>query len=123
MGKGKSWIVYIAGPYRNRHGVYFVQQNIEAARKVAAFLASRGIYYICPHMNSALMEGTAPDEFWLDLGLRLLDLCDCVLVLPDWEHSQGTKEEIAHAKRTGKPVYYWPGDEDELVRRATGRDV
>ena len=95
---------YLAGPYRGA-----VRHNIREAETWAARCAARGIFYICPHMNSAFMsEGEYPDappEFWRDMDTIILAKCERVLLLPGWENSEGAQEERALAERRGIRVY------------------
>jgi nucleoside 2-deoxyribosyltransferase len=95
-------LIYVAGPYRGD-----VDGNIAKARAVAAECYLAGHDVICPHMNTAKMDEDTglPDEFWLNTTLNLLRRCDAVVVVPDWEKSEGTHAELAYAKKVGIPIY------------------
>jgi nucleoside 2-deoxyribosyltransferase len=95
-------LIYVAGPYRGD-----VDGNIAKARAVAAECYLAGHDVICPHMNTAKMDEDTglPDEFWLNTTLNLLRRCDAVVVVPDWEKSEGTHAELAYAKTVGIPIY------------------
>ena len=101
----KNLVVYIAGPYRapTLAGVF---ANIQRARLVAQELAKHGIFFFCPHLNSAFMDGLNDDNYFLDFGLEMLRRCDAVLVLEGSEYSTGTKGEIAQAHQEGPPVFF-----------------
>ncbi|HQE20292.1 MAG TPA: hypothetical protein PK607_17460, partial [Aggregatilineales bacterium] len=73
--KVRPYLVYVAGPYRAAT-VDGIRENIEAARRVARRLWQAGYPTICPHMNTAFMDGAAPDEVWLQGGLVILERCD-----------------------------------------------
>jgi hypothetical protein len=61
-------IAYVAGPYRAKTKIGIIL-NILRARKVAKELWKMGYAVICPHSNSALMDGIAPDEAFLNGGI------------------------------------------------------
>ena len=99
--------VYIAGAY-TAADYLGVEDNIAAARRVAAQLASKGIGFFCPHMNSAHFEAITPDvppDFWYELDLRFLDACDALLLIEGWEDSKGSRAEKEHAEKRGMPVF------------------
>jgi len=47
-------------------------------------------------------------EFWMNQNQWLLENCDClaVLKLPQWQESNGVKEEIELAKKLNKQIWY-----------------
>lgn len=98
-------MIYIAGPYRasTKLGIII---NILKARKVAKKYWALGYTVICPHTNSGLMDGCAPDEIFLRGGIELLKHADKMVVLPGWERSTGTLAEIEFAKIKGKPIVF-----------------
>ncbi len=109
-------IAYIAGPYRDKRGPYYIGQNIRKAQDIAAELAKMGIGFFCPHMNSAFMDGLADDEYWLSCGQELLRRCDFVVVAPDYGSSQGTMGELELAKQLNLPIFFWPQDKSFLAK-------
>ena len=48
--------------------------------------------------------------------MKILQCCDAVFALPNWQDSSGAKEEIEEAKRLGKPIFY---SLDELPNKET----
>lgn len=101
-------LIYVAGPY-TAPTHYQVTQNIRAAEEVAVELWRRGFAVICPHKNTAMLDGAVEDgEKWLQGGLEMLRRCDAVVVVEGWEGSEGTKREIEEARALGMRVYYWP---------------
>ena len=101
--KGKP-TVYVAGPYRADTPLQ-VERNIRAAEVVIERLVELEVPFICLHTMTRFFDGTGPDEYWLALGLTLLEKCDCVVLLPDWKRSTGTLAEVARADKLGNPVY------------------
>jgi nucleoside 2-deoxyribosyltransferase len=104
-------IVYLAGPLRPKRD-QTLEGNIQKACYVTLQLWHQGYTVICPHANSNLPYSLAvkacSDERWLAGDLEILERCDAVIVLPEWEYSTGTLGEIAHAIDKNIPVYYWP---------------
>ena len=99
-------IVYIAGPYR-ADTVFDVQKNIHKALAMARALVRQvpGVGFLCPHANSALMDGSMPDEYWLDMTAELLTRCDCVLLCSRYWESEGATAEMKLAKSLGMLVF------------------
>jgi hypothetical protein len=103
-------IIYIAGPYRGEP--YQVDIHAHAARMAALSVIRDGNYPFTPHLNTLHMDGAAPDEFFLDGGIRMLSMCDEMLLLPCWENSSGTLKEIEYARSHGIPIrQYVPSDD------------
>jgi hypothetical protein len=106
-------VAYVSGPYRSKQGIYGVYQYIQAAREVALDLWRQGYAVVCPHLNSALMDGAVPDAVFLAGDLEIMRRCDLVVMVPGWQHSEGACAEREEALRLGMPVYEW-GDVPEV---------
>jgi hypothetical protein len=102
-------VAYVAGPYRSNDGPYGITQNILRARDAAVVLWQQGYAVICPHLNTAMMDGAAPDSVWLKGDLEIMRRCDLVVLVEGWEQSTGTLAEIEEAKRLKLPIYEWIG--------------
>ena len=98
-------VAYIAGPYRAKK-YYDVIQNIYAASEVAVKYWLKGYAVICPHKNTALFDGLAPDKVWLEGSIEIMRRCDVVVMMTGWERSEGAKTEHAEAVKLGKEVIY-----------------
>lgn len=101
-------VVYIAGSYRapTRAGV---ELNIQAARAVSLLVSRKGWSCICPHANTGHLDALDPtigDAFWLASTMELLRRADAVVLVPGWELSSGTRDEITEAQLRGIPVYH-----------------
>jgi len=97
-------VIYIAGKYRGPTP-WAVEQNIRAAAEVAARVWEMGHVALCPHTNSAHMEGVASDEAFLAGTLELMRRCDAVVLVPNWRGSAGARAEVEEADRLGLPVF------------------
>ena len=106
-------IAYIAGPYR-ASTVYETTQNIQRAREVAAEFWRMGYAVICPHMNSALMDGVVPDGLFLAGDQEFISRMrrgDVFVLLPGWTDSIGTMAELAIAVVLGLTIAEWSATE------------
>lgn len=97
-------VVYIAGPYRSKDE-WGVTLNIRAAEDLALRVWRMGAVALCPHKNTAYFGGAAEDEIWLDGDLELITRCDAVVLVPGWEKSIGTINEVLHAIQRDVPVF------------------
>ena len=107
-------VAYISGPYR-APSIHGIRENIEAARRVALEWWRKGYAVICPHANTAFMDGAADDEVWLCGDITFLrrmrpDLGDCIVMMPRWRESSGAQKELAEAEAFGLAIVYAEGD-------------
>jgi hypothetical protein len=100
-------VAYVAGPYRGPTESAVVQ-NIRNAEAVAIELWCMGFAVVCPHKNTALLGGAIPDETVLAGDLEIMARCDLVVLVPGWEKSTGTMDEVKEACQIKMPVYRWP---------------
>lgn len=97
-------LVYIAGAYR-APTPWGVQKNIIAAAELAAKVHDAGMFAVCPHLNSAHMEGVASEEHFLVGTMELMKVCHAVILVSNWRTSSGALAEVAEATRIGIPVF------------------
>lgn len=97
-------IIFIAGPYRATT-MNEIHRNIENARRVAEMVWSMGHAALCPHLNSAHMDGLVPDEYFLDGGIQMLSRCDSLMLVPRFTESTGTQAELRYAHQRQMPIY------------------
>lgn len=101
-------VIYVIGPYR-AETLAGVRRNIERAREVAEWLWSEfggmGVAVICPHLNSALMDGVAKDKVFLDGDLEILRRCDGAVCVPGWQFSEGSCGEVTLCNETNRRVW------------------
>ena len=102
-------VIYIAGPYRDTRGEWWVRENIRNAEVAALAVWEAGGVALCPHLNTAFFGGCpgTTDEMWLKGDLELLRRCDAVYARPGWTRSKGSVGEIKHAEFLNKPVFFW----------------
>lgn len=99
-------VIYIAGPYRDKRGVWYIQENIRQAEHAAIFVWKFGGIALCPHKNTAFFDGAwdIADSVWLSGDLELLKRCDAVYAIPGWAHSHGASSEVTYARTLDIPV-------------------
>jgi hypothetical protein len=95
-------IVYTSGPYRaaTPNGV---ARNIQEADRYAALLWAMGAAVICPHKNTAFLDGVIsvdPEEDgngWITGDITMVRRCDAIFMLPRWQKSRGALQELKAA--------------------------
>ncbi len=100
-------IAYIVGPYRagTPHGI---KLNIDRAEAYAAKYWKLGYAVICPHKNSGLLDGICPDENFLKGDhefIRRMTGDDLLVLIPGWQESSGSCDELDLAVKLGIPVF------------------
>lgn len=103
----RKFVVYVAGPYRDRRGEYFVRQNIRKADAAAQWLWHLGAVALCPHKNTQAFGGMMDDSVFIEGDLELLRRCDAVLAIEGWNASEGASLEVAYATANGIPVFLY----------------
>lgn len=96
-------IAYIAGPYRPKHRQTLIE-NIRAAEQVAMKYWRMGFAVICPHLNSAFMDGIMPDQHFLDADIEILKRCDVLILMKGWDKSTGSCFEAETAAKLKKII-------------------
>ncbi len=94
---------YIAGPYRASN-VFGVLRNILARRSEAMRVWKRGYAALCPHLNSAFMDGLISDQGFLEGGLSYLQCSDLLTLAENWRNSTGTVREEECASKLGLEI-------------------
>ncbi len=99
-------VVYVAGPYRapDKPGVC---HNVRRAVTVAQELVRLGYAVICPHSMTHGWENNAAltDAMFLDSTRALVSRCDALLLVGDWQQSEGSLGERAEAVAEDIPVF------------------
>lgn len=122
-------VLYVAGPYRSSEGSWGVRNNIDVATRAARELWLLGFAVICPHANTAWMDGPQPltnehgaacgsgDARFMEGDIEILKRCDALVLVGEWWKSAGAQHERAIALGL-MPVFQWP--EDRAGLRAFG---
>jgi hypothetical protein len=102
----KLKIAYIAGSY-TADTTYEVRNNIRRAEKVNEWAWQNGYAAICPHTNTQFLDGLCDYHIWASGYLYIVERCDLMILVPEWENSKGTKAEISLARKLIIPIYHW----------------
>jgi hypothetical protein len=115
-------VVYVAGPYRDPRGMYYVDKNVNEAREVAAQLWAWDFSVICPHTNTRFLDGYEgiSDDAFLEGDLDQIERVDALVLMPRWKTSVGSVGEHAYAKELGLPVLFWQNEKDRALLKFLG---
>lgn len=92
--------VYISGPIT---GVSDYMEKFEAAEKE---LIEKGFAVVNPaKINYGMPEDMTYEEY-LEIDIRLIDLCDAIYMIRGWEMSRGANREYGYALGKGKTITY-----------------
>jgi hypothetical protein len=97
-------IVYVAGKFAGAND-WERYKNVRRAEHLGFAVAEAGAMPLIPHMNTAHFHGTLTDEFWYEGTLELLKRCDAMVLVPGWEDSRGTAEELKWARVVEMPIF------------------
>lgn len=96
-------VAYIAGPYR-ANTVSGIVDNIRKAEAVAIEYWKKGYAVICPHKNTALLDGVCNDDVWLKGDIEIMKRCDVIVMVPGWAKSTGATDEYNIAVSLGMEI-------------------
>lgn len=94
-------LVYTAGPFRGKTA-WDVESNVRVAENYALCIARLGAMPVCPHANTRFFHGQIDEQFWVYGTLRLLEVCDAMVLIPGWERSVGARGERARFEKWGR---------------------
>lgn len=103
-------LIYVAGKYAGK-GYSEIEDNIFKAELASIKLLKFGWAVITPHKNTAHYEryedyiGYTHDD-WLKMDFAMLERCDAIFMLKDWEYSKGASMEHQLAIDKGLEIYY-----------------
>lgn len=92
--------IYIAGPMSNK------------------FLYNRPIFYLkhlllklkgCKVMNPAILPLGFSHQEYIEICYKMIDCCDCLLMIKGWEVSKGARLEYKYAKALNKYIFNYDG--------------
>lgn len=96
--------IYIAGPISHR-SAWGREANVRSALAVALEVAKHDMAFICVHAWGERFWEEIDEEHALRMDFALIERCDCVLLAPGWQRSNGTGREIAFCHEISKPVF------------------
>jgi len=105
-------VLYVSGPFSATDNIHGVEMNIITASKFALEAWQKGWAVICPHKNTQGYQHTSiPWSVWMAGDLAFIDRMsrnkgDAMLMLPEWQRSQGAMLEHAYAQDRGLKIYY-----------------
>jgi hypothetical protein len=111
-------IVYISGPYRAKthNGV---RRNILRAEAVAMKYWRLGYGVICPHKNCEMIDDDDLCDRIMEADLEILERCaDKVVMVPEWENSEGSNLERNKGFALGLTIIY---ETEETIQEYIGQ--
>ena len=97
-------LVYIIGPLR-ASSLYKRIQNIRTAEKFAIELWSAGFAVICPHLNTGMLSGVCPEQYFLNGDIEMLRRCDFAFALKGWQDSIGSRNEVDYCNANNIKIW------------------
>ncbi len=99
--------VYLAGALRGKSVIEYIQ-NCYKMIKTGSELIKKGyaVYIPCIDFLTGLVSGNFEWNDYFHVSAEFLKVCDCVLVMPEFEQSEGVAKEIALAQSLNIPIYY-----------------
>lgn len=98
-------VIYISGKFRGPNS-WAIEQNIRKAEELSLEVWRIGAVAMCPHLNTRFYQGALPDQVWLDGDLELVKRCDAMLMVDNWQDSEGAKLEHQFAQALKQPIFY-----------------
>lgn len=96
MKGNKMKILYVAGPYMGKT-IRETVDNTRKAEELAIKIWEAGYIALCPHKNTALLDGIVSEKIFLNGSMHLLSRCDGMVVMNSSSESEDTKAEIIFA--------------------------
>lgn len=98
VGVKEKMRVYISGPIT---GVPDYMEKFEKAEKE---LTEKGLAVVNPAKINYRMPEDMTYEEYLEIDIRLIDLCDAIYMIRGWEMSRGANREYGYALGKGKVI-------------------
>ncbi len=93
--------VYIASPYTKGDVAINVKKQIDTVD----VLINKGFVPFAPlYFHFQHLVHPRPYEDWIELDLKWLEVCDCLLRLSG--KSKGADKEVKKARKLGLPIFY-----------------
>jgi len=114
LGRTDRPMIFVCSPFAG-----CIQENVQNARRYSRFAYISGYMPITPHlMYPRFLDDKQYKERLdgIDMGLRLLDLCEEIWVFGD-HYSSGMQREISHALGKHMTIRFFDRDGKEHKRR------
>jgi hypothetical protein len=103
-------LIYVAGKYSGKD-FYEIDRHILTAKLASVQLLKRGWAVITPHLNTCHFELFEKEigythEDWLKMDFVMLERCDAIFMLENWQQSKGATMELEFAKEKGLKIYF-----------------
>lgn len=98
--------VYVAGPLTARNG-WLYEANVRRAERVGYELVGMGAAPIVPHTMSRFLNETYTPDIWMEVCFAQLSVCNAMVLLPGWESSTGSCQEVAYCQEHKIPIHTW----------------
>ena len=98
--------VYLSGPITAKHD-RSVEENVAIALRAYWECLKAGIPAFCPHLSAGFPSAftEVPYEAWLAYDFAVIQRCTDVVLLPNWQQSEGAVREVHFAEKLGLPVH------------------
>jgi hypothetical protein len=107
-------VIYVAGPFR-ADTPWEQEQNVRVAEEYALKLWKMGAAVICPHAMTRFYQDSLPDDTFLAGDFEILRRCDAIFLLPYWQNSTGTLQELQVADQANvRKLYSLPEAQEFL---------
>ena len=98
--KTKELIYYVAHPYTGDN-----QKNFQKVNDICNNLLDHGLIIFSPiSMNHTLHQLKPRTNFWYEYDLKLLNICDVIILCDDWKNSKGCMIEYKKAIELKLPI-------------------
>ena len=105
-------LVYVGGSMTAESSIGWAENCFAWVRPVHDILKA-GAACHAPGIQGIFYQKDFTHEEIMPLDLKVLSRCDLLFVLPGWQHSRGTRDEVDFATRHGIP---WTDDWDTLLQ-------
>jgi nucleoside 2-deoxyribosyltransferase len=95
---------YLAGPMSGYPEYNFPLFDVAAAVLRASKFSIQSPHEI-DHGETAENRGGLPYQTYIDAGLKMLESCQGIILLPGWPQSSGSCAELSRSIDLGMPVY------------------